>query len=158
MSDSLNNSVIVKNFCDYLESGGYRRTPERFAILDKALSFSKPFAADQLLAQLKSDAFNVSQSAVYSNLELFVKAGIFCRFFNEGVQKLQFTRVSHVRFVHLVCLNCGKVKMVKDLSLAEELHAKRYAAFSEQYRVLCVNGLCSTCSRKKKKLNTKTKK
>lgn len=157
MSEALNNSVIVKNFCGFLKKGNYRKTPERFAILDKALSFSKPFTADQLMAQLKGGAFKVSQSSVYSNLELFVKAGIFCRFFNEGIQKLQFTRVSHVRFIHLVCLNCGKVKVGKDLALAEELHAKRYAAFSEQYRVLCVNGLCSTCSRKKKQQNTKSR-
>ena len=100
----------------------------------------------------------VSQSTVYSNLELLTKAGILCRFFNEGLQKLQFTRISEVKFIHLVCLDCGKVKTVKDLALAEELHAKRYAAFSEQYRIMCVNGLCNTCARNKKKQNIKTKK
>ena len=50
------------------------------------------------------------------------------------------------------------MKTVKDLALAEELHAKRYAAFSEQYRIMCVNGLCNTCARNKKKQNIKTKK
>lgn len=153
MSETLNTSVVIKEFTDFLERGNYRKTPERFAILEKALSFNKPFVAEQLLQALLDDAFRVSQSTVYSNLDLFVNAGILCRFFNEGLQKLQFTRKSHVKFIHLVCLNCGKVKTVKDLALAEELHAKRYAAFSEQYRVLCVNGMCNTCARNQKKRN-----
>lgn len=158
MSDVLNNSAIVKNFSNFLEKGNYRKTPERFAVLSKALAFNKPFTAEQLCQQLQSDAFKVSQSTVYSNLELLTKAGILCRFFNEGLQKLQFTHISEVKFIHLVCLDCGKVKTVKDLALAEELHAKRYAAFSEQYRIMCVNGLCNTCARNKKKQNIKTKK
>lgn len=158
MSDVLNNSAIVKNFSNFLEKGNYRKTPERFAVLSKALAFNKPFTAEQLCQQLQSDTFKVSQSTVYSNLELLSKAGILCRFFNEGLQKLQFTRISEVKFIHLVCLDCGKVKTVKDQALAEELHAKRYAAFSEQYRIMCVNGLCNTCARNKKKQNIKTKK
>lgn len=86
MSDVLNNSAIVKNFSNFLEKGNYRKTPERFAVLSKALAFNKPFTAEQLCQQLQSDAFKVSQSTVYSNLELLTKAGILCRFFNEGLQ------------------------------------------------------------------------
>ena len=94
MSDVLNNSAIVKNFSNFLEKGNYRKTPERFAVLSKALAFNKPFTAEQLCQQLQSDAFKVSQSTVYSNLVLLTKAGILCRFFNDGLQKLQFTRIS----------------------------------------------------------------
>jgi len=67
MSDVLNNSAIVKNFSNFLEKGNYRKTPERFAVLSKALAFNKPFTAEQLCQQLQSDAFKVSQSTVYSN-------------------------------------------------------------------------------------------
>lgn len=155
MSDALNNSAIVKNFISFLEKGNYRKTPERFAVLNKVLLFSKPFTAEQLCDLLRVDAFKVSQSSVYSHLELFVKAGILCKYFNEGLQRIQYTRISHVKFIHLVCLECGKVKTVKDLALAEELHAKRYAAFTERYRIICVNGVCNTCARNKKKQNTK---
>ena len=40
MSDVLNNSAIVKNFSNFLEKGNYRKTPERFAVLSKALAFN----------------------------------------------------------------------------------------------------------------------
>ena len=68
-----------------------------------------------------------------------------------------YTRKSDVRFIHLVCLHCGKVKLAKDIALAEELHAKRYTAFSEQYRILCVNGVCNSCARNMKKKTKKIK-
>ncbi|MDO4510520.1 MAG: transcriptional repressor [Bacteroidales bacterium] len=155
MSEVLNNSAIIKNFNDFLEQGNYRKTPERAAVLNEALAFAKPFTADQLLEALQSTTFRVSQSAVYANLELMVAAGIFSRFFNEGLRKLQFTRVSDEKFVHLVCLRCGKVKIVKDQALAQELHAKRYAAFTEHYRIMCVNGVCNSCARSEKKQKTK---
>lgn len=157
MSDSIHNSAIIKNFTAFLEKGSYRKTPERFAVLNAALAFSSPFTADELCQTLQNNTFRVSKSSVYSNLELLIKAGVFCRYFNEGLNQLQYTRKSDVKFIHLVCLHCGKVKMAKDIALAEELHAKRYTAFSEQYRILCVNGVCNSCARNMKKKIKKTK-
>lgn len=151
MSESLHNSAIIKNFTAFLEKGNYRRTPERFAVLNAALTFSAPFTADDLYQSTLVGGFRVSKSSVYSHLELFIKAGVMCRFFNEGLNQLQYTRKSDVKFIHLVCLHCGKVKTVKDMELAEELHAKRYTAFTEQYRLLCVNGVCNSCARNLKK-------
>lgn len=69
MSEALTNSAVVKNFTKFLEEGHYRKTPERFAILNKVLAFTKPFTIDQLESELEQEAFHVSRATLY-NLSL----------------------------------------------------------------------------------------
>ena len=157
MSELLSNNAIVKKFTAFLESGNHRKTPERFAILNQALLIARPFTAEHLCDVLKMEDIRVSRSTVYNNIDLFCQAGIFRRFYNEGIQEMQYLRVGNTNYVHLVCLACGKVKEVKDSLLAAELNAKKYAAFNDSYYTLCVYGTCSTCARKAKK-NQKIKK
>ena len=48
MGEMLNNSAIIKKFNDFLEAGHFRKTPERFAILDRVLTFPRAFTIDDL--------------------------------------------------------------------------------------------------------------
>ena len=57
MGEMLNNSAIIKKFNDFLEAGHYRKTPERFAILDRVLTFPRAFTIDDLALKLDSILF-----------------------------------------------------------------------------------------------------
>ena len=157
MSEALTNSAIVKNFTEFLEAGHYRKTPERFAILNKVLSFAKSFTIDQLENELEQESFHVSRATLYNNVELFIEAGILRKLYIDGLQ-VQYERWSSSCHAHLICTVCGKVKDVKDNNLAAYMNAKKYTAFNNAYYCLCVYGMCSTCARKLKKSKAKSNK
>ncbi len=154
MSEELNNSAIIKKFTDFLEDGHYRKTPERFAILDKVLTFSRAFTIDDLACKLEAETYHVSRATIYNSVELLLKAGILRRFHLDGMS-MQYVRVNATHCTHLICTVCGKVKNVKDPNLAAYMNARKYNAFTSSHYSLCVYGLCNACARKLKKLGRK---
>ncbi|MBQ4138047.1 MAG: transcriptional repressor, partial [Muribaculaceae bacterium] len=60
MTEQFSNNAIIKKFTHYLEEGAFRKTPERFAILDKILSLPHTFTIEQLNGELENDAYHVS--------------------------------------------------------------------------------------------------
>jgi len=57
----------------YLETNNYRRTPERYAILDAVFSIKGHFSLDQLNEYIKNQNFKVSRATLYNTLRLFIK-------------------------------------------------------------------------------------
>lgn len=100
----------------YLKEKKMRRTPERFAILEKVFSTDAHFYVDALHEALDMEGYHVSLSTVYSTVQLFLEAGLVRRH-QFGNQPAQYERVlqgmteSHH---HLVCTACGRVRPVKD--------------------------------------------
>lgn len=154
MGEMLNNSAIIKKFNDFLEAGHYRKTPERFAILDRVLTFPRAFTIDDLALKLEADAYHVSRATVYNSVELLLKAGVLRRFHLDGMS-MQYVRVNSTQCTHLICTVCGKVKNVKDPKLAAFMNARKYNAFTTSHYSLCVYGLCNACARKLKKSGRK---
>ena len=152
MNDALNNSAIKKKFTEFLETGNYRKTPERFAILKKTLSFSNTFTIEQLNAQLEDEAYHVSRATVYNTVELLTKAGILHKLCIEGLPT-QYEKVTSVNYTHLICKKCGKIKNVKDSNLERYMNAIKFNAFQSSFYVMCVYGVCNACARKIKKNN-----
>ena len=76
MNGALSNSAIIKKFTQFLETGRYRKTPERFAILNKILSFNSVFSIEKLCFELENESYHVSKATVYNNFDLLVEAGI----------------------------------------------------------------------------------
>lgn len=138
----------------YLGQKGMRRTPERFAILEKAFSFEGHFYADTLWEAMEQNGYHVSLSTVYSAVKLLTESGLLRRH-QFGDQPAQYERVvpdapsSHY---HLVCSSCGRVREVKDAETLRMLDARRYPTFQPSYCVVYVYGLCSRCLKKQRKL------
>lgn len=130
-----------------------RRTPERYAILEKVFSTDAHFYVDALHEAMTLEGMHVSLSTVYAAVQLFLEAGLVRRH-QFGNQPAQYERVlqglteSHH---HLVCTSCGRVRAVKDPHLMAQLNNLKYPTFKTEFFTLYVYGLCSWCQKRQKR-------
>lgn len=150
MGEDKMKASVRATFTEYLQSRGLRKTPERYAILDKVCSMTEHFHVDALYSALETDAYHVSLATVYNTMDLLVDSGIVRRhqFNNQPVQyeRIQGTGNHH----HLICTQCGKIKDVKDTELMKTINTRRYPAFHTSYFSINVYGVCSRCMRRGK--------
>ena len=122
----------------YLKDHGLRRTPERFALLERVFSTGDHF-------------YHVSRSTVYATMQLFFDAGLVRRH-QFGNQPAQYERAvpgdtrSHL---HLLCTVCGRVREVRDQALMESVQTRPYVNFRPQSCAVYVYGICRRCQRRK---------
>jgi Fur family transcriptional regulator, ferric uptake regulator len=96
-------------FSGYLESQTFRKTPERFAILEEIYNRSDHFNAEDLYLDMKKNNYRVSRATVYNTLDLLVTCDL--------VKKHQFGKnlaqyeksYGYKQHDHLICVDCGKV-------------------------------------------------
>lgn len=139
----------------HLKAHGLRRTPERFALLERVFSTGEHFYVDVLCEAMELEGYHVSRSTVYATMQLFLEAGLVRRH-QFGNQPAQYERSlpgiskSHL---HLVCTVCGRVREVKDNAQTAELCNRKYAGFKADSCALYVYGICGRCQRLRTKTN-----
>jgi len=113
MGTQSNRQEIIKEvvglFANHLEQNGYRKTPERFAILEEIYKRDDHFDAEALYIHMKTQNYRVSRATVYNTLDLLVNCDL--------VKKHQFGKnlaqyeksFGYKQHDHLICVNCGKV-------------------------------------------------
>ncbi len=149
------NNPIVRQFSDYLDAHGMRKTTERYAILSHILNINGHFTIEELQQIINDDGFRVSRSTVYNTVELLMDAKMLRRHVFEGMLA-QYERIT-LPHTHLICTNCGKVKEVRDPNFAAFMNARRFNAFNTDHYSLYVYGTCSTCARKLKRSRQSSK-
>lgn len=157
VTEPLSDDNIIEKFNNYLKDKGKRRTPERHEILNHVLTFTKQFTVDDLKQSMDKGSFRVSQATLYYTVDLLVEADILRRM-STGSNAVAYERVDNVRHIHLLCQECGKVKLVKDLNFMAYMNARRFAAFTTSYYNLTVYGICNDCARRIKRLQREAKK
>ncbi|MGN1246851.1 MAG: Fur family transcriptional regulator [Muribaculaceae bacterium] len=150
--DDVKAKMAAKNLLTaFLEEKRLRKTPERYAILDKVLEQSSHFDIMSLHGKMERDAYHVSRATIYNTMELLVECGL-VRKHQFGNRHAQYEKVlDATNHHHLMCTECGSIKEVKDTELIKYMNSRKYPSFSTQYFALYVYGICNRCARRIKK-------
>lgn len=138
-------------FTDHLESSNYRKTPERFAILEEIYSRDDHFDAETLYIDMKSRDYHVSRATVYNTLELLVSSNLVAR--HQFGKNLTHYEKSYgcKQHDHLICENCGKVLEFCDPRIQQIKSAVAdMLSFEITDHSLNLYGMCQSCLKMKK--------
>lgn len=153
MVDSEIREHLRSKFAEFIKSKGMRQTPERFAILDKALEQRVHFDIDELYRDIEPE-YRVCRATVYNTVELLCECNILRKhFLNENQAAYEF---AHDKHLHLICLQCGSVKEVHDEGSHEYFEKLKFKGFHSTFISTNIYGICSQCERKQRALRRKS--
>ena len=105
--NSKNIERVKQIFRNYLQINEYRKTPERFAILEEIYSREDHFDAEALYIQMKTRNYRVSRATVYNTLDSLVEAGLAKRVMSgKGPVRYDARLDNHH---HLICSNTKEI-------------------------------------------------
>lgn len=143
MTKIYDTNAIEDAFTQFLNKGKFRKTPERFAILRKALEMDSHFEVDALHLAMEQDGYHVSRATVYNTVELLERAGILRKnLFGQNTSTFEVARSNHI---HMVCRSCGKIKEIENSHIASEMMALKTDSFRPTSFAITVYGICNEC-------------
>jgi Fur family ferric uptake transcriptional regulator len=129
----------------YLEQNNYRKTPERYTILDAVYSTTDHFTLEELGDKLVSEYnFLVSRATLYNTLKLFMELRLVIRHRVQSTTRYEacYDNNGHC---HQVCTMCGRVTEIQSQPVADAIKSLRTKRFHKDGFTLYIYGICSSC-------------
>ena len=101
--------AVKKVFLEYLDKKGFRKTSERFAILDVVYTINEHFDVDSLYRHLKNKRYSVSRATVYNTIEHLLSCNLIKRHQFRKNLALYEKSYEYKQHDHLICNDCEKV-------------------------------------------------
>lgn len=141
--------MASETFTEYLEKHGYRKTPERYAILHEISSIGRHFDIESLYMYMKNKNHQISRATLYNTLHLLVESNLIIKHQfhqNLSVFEKNYNTGEHD---HFICKQCGRILEFQD----PQIHSIRSNVshmhnLSIHHHLLYLYGTCNECKTK----------
>lgn len=144
MKDALSIEEARERFTEYLEAHNFRKTPERFAVLECLYMHDGHYCVDDIFEMLQQK-YRVSRATVYNTLEHLCKANLVMRNVFERNTNAYYERFTLRPHHHVICLKCGFISNWYDDEVVSLLQSKKIKNFRLQETSLHLYGKCIRC-------------
>jgi Fur family ferric uptake transcriptional regulator len=142
---------------EYLVGQGLRRTTQRAAIIQAAMSTKEHFTAEELLDMSRRIERTVSRATVYRTLPLLVESGMLKELDLGGEMKRYDPNfIEHPTHNHLICKDCEKIIEFEDVNIELlENCVSRRLGFTPTNKTIKIEAKCDelathgTCQKRK---------
>lgn len=116
-------ATVIKNaesiFEDFLLKKGYRKTSERFYVIDELYALDDHIDVDSLYLIMKNKNYSISRATIYNTLDLLVDCGLAVKHQFGDKSALYEQALTYKHHDHLVCNQCHKIKEFSDPKIEE---------------------------------------
>jgi len=115
--------TVIKNakviFEDFLLKNNYRKTTERFYVIDELYILEDHIDVDSLYLIMKNKDYSISRATIYNTLDLLVDCGLAVKHQFGDKSALYEQALTYKHHDHLVCNQCSKIKEFSDPKIEE---------------------------------------
>lgn len=103
-----------KEFEAFLDDKKYRKTSERFIILEELFKLEEHIDVDNFFLAMRNNNYSLSRATIYNTLDLLVEAGLAVKHMFKDKSALYEQAFTYKHHDHLVCNQCQKIKEFSD--------------------------------------------
>jgi Fur family ferric uptake transcriptional regulator len=136
------------NYCEKLQRGSYKITPQRQIILKTLLDNAEQhLSADELHFIVKQKDPEIGLTTIYRTLEILTELDILHKIdFGDGCIRYEFSDQEAHNHHHLICIKCGRViEVTDDLLETLETWIEKKTQFQITDHQLKFFGYCKKC-------------